>query len=76
MAAVQKGVASGPIGRPRLVTDMNKELVENSGALAPAERQASAVAAATRANAARSAKTVKPVKPVKPAAPPLVTKLD
>lgn len=76
IAAVQKGVAIGPIGRPRLVTDMNKELLENSGALAPAERQASAVAAATRANAARSSKTVKPAKPVKPAAPSLAPKPD
>lgn len=76
MAAVQKGVASTPIGRPRLVSDMNKELLENSGALAPAERQALAVAASTRANAARVGKTVKPLKPVKPAAPPLAVKPD
>lgn len=76
IAAVQKGVASGPIGRPRVVADMLQEMVEKGGALAPAERQASAVAASTRANAARGVKPARPVKPAKPVAPVRAAKPD
>jgi penicillin-binding protein 2 len=56
MAAVQKGAAGAPIGKPRLVADMTRELAAGGAAMAPAERQASAVSASRAANASQSAK--------------------
>ena len=56
MAAVQKGAAGAPIGKPRLVADMTRLLAAGGAAMAPAERQASAVSASRLANAAKSAR--------------------
>ena len=73
MAAVQKGTAAAPIGKPRLVTDMGQDLIAGDAAMAPAERQASAAQASRLANAAKTVKTAAtapaPVKTGKPARP-------
>ena len=68
MAAVQKGLAGAPIGKPRLVADMTGQMVAGGAVLAPAARQAAAVSAARLANAATAAKSVKPAKPARPGA--------
>ncbi len=70
MAAVQKGTASAPMGKPRLVADMSQELAAGAGGMAPAERQASAVQASRLANAARTVRTAATVSaPVKAGKP-------
>ncbi len=56
IAAVQKGAAGAPIGKPRLVTEMTRQLAAGGAAMAPAERQASAVSASRLANAAKTAR--------------------
>ena len=77
MAAVQKGLAAAPIGKPRLAADMVGALVTgaggeiSAGTLAPAALGAhAAVAGAHPASAPKAgdAKGVKPLKSVKPAA--------
>ena len=75
IAAVQKGLAGAPIGTPRLVADMTRQLAAEGAGIAPAERQASAVQASRLANAAKIAKAAsasaavaKKVKPAKPVA--------
>ena len=75
MAAVQKGAAGAPIGKPRLVADMTRLLAAGGAAMAPAERQASAVSASRLANAAKSARAASnaaaaanAAKPVRPGA--------
>ena len=77
MAAVQKGLAAAPIGKPRLAADLVGALVTgaggeiSAGTLAPAALGAhAAVAGAHPASAPKAgdAKAVKPLKSVKPAA--------
>ena len=77
MAAVQKGLAAAPIGKPRLAADMVGALVTgaggeiSAGTLAPAALGAhAAVAGAHPASAPKAgdAKAVKPLKSVKAAA--------
>lgn len=79
IAAVQKGLAGAPIGTPRRVADMTRQLAAEGAGIAPAERQASAVQASRLANAAKiakaasasaaAAKKVKLAKPVVTARP-------
>ncbi|MEO7399738.1 MAG: penicillin-binding protein 2 [Polaromonas sp.] len=73
IAAVQKGAAGAPMGKPRLVADMTRLLAAGGAAMAPAERQASAVQASRLANAAKTARVAAnataPVKEGKPARP-------
>ena len=75
IAAVQKGAAGAPIGKPRLVTEMTRQLAAGGAAMAPAERQASAVSASRLANAAKTARVAatsatapKAAKPARPGA--------
>jgi penicillin-binding protein 2 len=78
MAAVQKGLAGAPIGKPRLAAEMAGLMAAGDKGIAPAAPQAAAV---TTAKAANSAKAVKPAKAVAAAqavaklAPPVVSAL-
>ena len=56
VAAMQKGIAGAPIGKPRQAADMMAQLRAVSQALAPAERQAMVTRAASPASAASAAR--------------------
>ena len=66
IAAVQKGLAGAPIGKPRLVSDMIRQLAADGAAIAPSERQASAQQASRLAQEIKASRTaataVAPVK--------------
>ena len=68
MAAVQKGAAAAPIGKPRRVADMNALLVAAASGAGPVKPKAEAEAAASA-----PVKALTPVKAVKPAHRPVKT---
>ncbi|MBK5206201.1 MAG: penicillin-binding protein 2 [Polaromonas sp.] len=61
MAAVQKGLAGAPIGKPRLASEMAGLLPAGAGGLTPAAPQAPAVSAATTLNVAQAIKPAQAV---------------
>ena len=71
IAAVQKGLAGAPIGKPRLVSDMTRQLAAEGAAIAPSERQASAQQASRLAQELKASRTAATAAaPVKTGKPP------
>ena len=74
MAAVQKGMAAAPIGKPRQAAEMNALLVASGSGVGPVKPRAEAVAEtvvkAAKSSPAQAVKSVNQANPAKPAKPP------